>query len=82
MNQSRQAAAGRGEPGHRAPGPLRILRVRDVVVKTGLSRSAIYERIKTGSFPKSVPLGERAVGFLEHEIDAFIGELIDRRGAA
>ena len=47
-----------------------LLRIRDVVRTTGLSRPTIYHRIKTGVFPSSVKLGERAVGWPEHEIAA------------
>ena len=44
------------------PAPTVILRRRVVQERTGLSRSTIYLRMAQGSFPKSVPLGVRAVG--------------------
>jgi prophage regulatory protein len=46
----------------------RILRRSDVESATGLPRSTIYERMAAGTFPKPVPLGVRAVGWLEEEI--------------
>lgn len=57
---------------------IRILRFGDVVRKTGLSRSAIYQRLRTGDFPSSVELGPRAVGFVEMEIDDYLRRLIAR----
>lgn len=55
---------------------LRILRFPDVVKKTGLSKSAIYQRIRANDFPAPVQLGPRAVGFIAHEVDIFICALI------
>ena len=50
----------------------RILRLADVKVRTGLSRSSIYLNISKGHFPKHISLGARSVGWLESEIDAWI----------
>jgi prophage regulatory protein len=55
-----------------------ILRMPAVIKKTGLSRTAIYNRIINGSFPKQIVLGPRAVGFLECEIDEWIDRCVDR----
>jgi len=49
-----------------------ILRLKDVMSKTGLARSTIYARMADGSFPKSVALGGRVAGWLDHEIDDWI----------
>jgi prophage regulatory protein len=56
---------------------LRILRFPDVVSKTGLSKSAIYERIRSAEFPAPVALGPRAVGFVSHEIDRWLSNVIE-----
>lgn len=56
--------------------PNAILRRKQVQVRTGLSRSTIYERMKTGAFPKPVSLGPRAVGWIEAEIDRWLSERI------
>ena len=45
---------------------ISILRRKQVEERTGLSRSTIYFRIQEGSFPKPVPLGLRAVGWIEN----------------
>ena len=49
-----------------------LLRLPAVQVRTGLSRSTIYLRISRGEFPKQVSLGERAVGWLESEINSWV----------
>jgi prophage regulatory protein len=46
----------------------RILRRREVESVTGKPRSSIYADIAAGTFPKPIPLGEKAVGWLEDEI--------------
>ncbi len=53
-----------------------ILRLPEVKKRTGLSRSSIYAMINKGQFPKQIPLGDRAVGWLEEEIDGWITEKI------
>ena len=50
----------------------KILRLPAVKERTGLSRSSVYQKIGSGEFPKAIPLGARAVGWLESEIDAWI----------
>lgn len=65
---------------------IRILRLPEVKVRCGLSRSAIYDRMDPASprfdprFPKRVCLG-RAVGWVEHEVDDYLAQLVaDSRG--
>ena len=52
-----------------------ILRLPDVKRSTGLWRSTIYLCISQGTFPKPVSLGERALGWLEAEVQ----QLLQRR---
>lgn len=47
---------------------MRLIRLKEVVSSTGLARSTIYKYIAEGTFPKSVPLGERCVGWVEGEV--------------
>jgi prophage regulatory protein len=54
------------------PESPRILRLSGVREKTGKSTSAIYADMAKGMFPRPVPLGDRAVGWLEHEVGAWI----------
>ena len=58
--------------------PLRVLRLRQVEARTGLSRSSIYARVAKGTFPPPIRLGPRAVGWIESEVEAWIREQIAR----
>ena len=49
-----------------------ILRLPKVKFQTGLSRTAIYDRIAKGEFPPQISLGSRAVGWLESDIQNWI----------
>ena len=49
-----------------------FLRRKQVETRTGLSRSTIYQYIKDGFFPKPIPLGPRAVGWLESDVSDWI----------
>ena len=49
-----------------------ILRLQAVIARTGLSRSTIYSKVKKGEFPSPVNLGERAVGWLDSEIESWL----------
>ena len=50
----------------------RILKLPEVVEITSLSKSTIYEYLKTGEFPKQVKLTKKSVGWRESEIIAFL----------
>lgn len=50
----------------------KIIRLVDVMARTGLSRSNIYLQMSEDRFPKSIAIGLRSVGWLEHEIDEWI----------
>jgi prophage regulatory protein len=52
----------------------RILRLEEVKHRTGLGRTCIYNWIKEGRFPRQINLGARAVGWSDHEINAWIEE--------
>ena len=52
--------------------PHTMLRFPTVKARTGLSRSTIYLRISRGTFPASVSLGGRAVGWIEAEVQAWL----------
>jgi prophage regulatory protein len=54
-----------------------ILRLPEVKDRTGLSRSTIYLWISEDRFPRPISLGDRAVGWIESEIDAWLNEQIE-----
>lgn len=51
---------------------VRLLRLAQVEIITGLKKSAIYEKIKTGTFPVAVRLGSRSVAWRSDEIQRWI----------
>lgn len=63
-----------------------IIRLPQVQQRTGVSRTTIYEWMKAGTFPSSISLGSRSIGFLSNEIDAWIESRVtasrSSRGAA
>jgi prophage regulatory protein len=61
---------------------LVILRRKEVEARTGLSRSTIYNRIQRGTFPGQISLGDRAVGWVEAEIEEFLAKRIAQRDRA
>lgn len=52
----------------------RMLRRKEVEQITGRSRSAIYEGMAAGTFPKPVKIGARAVAWPESVIREWIAE--------
>jgi len=47
-----------------------ILRLPEVIRRSGNSRSTIYLRIKQGLWPRPVELGPRSRGFTDGEVEA------------
>lgn len=63
--------------------PNRIIRMKELMHLTGLSRSSIYAFLKSGVMGGKIKLGTRAVGFLESDVLAFIAARVAAsRGAA
>jgi prophage regulatory protein len=54
------------------PKSRRILRLPQTIEKSGLGRDSIYRGAREGWFPRPVKLSERASGWFEDEIDAFL----------
>ena len=54
-----------------------ILRLPDVKIRIGLSRSSIYLRISQDRFPNPISLGGRAVGWIEAEINDWLNQQIE-----
>lgn len=57
---------------------LTILRRKQVEARTGLARSTIYDRIKAGTFPAPISLGEKSVGWVESEVSGWIAAQIGK----
>jgi prophage regulatory protein len=54
----------------------KILRLPEVIQRTGLSKSSIYAFVSEGTFPQSISLGARAVGWSESELNSWIEQRI------
>ncbi|MCW0101044.1 helix-turn-helix transcriptional regulator [Burkholderia pseudomallei] len=59
--------------------PKRILRIEDACIKLGMPRSTFYRAVALGELPKPIKLGEKATGWVESELDAFIDARIAAR---
>lgn len=57
----------------------RILRLRQVIQRIGLKRDSIYRGARENWFPKPIKLGERASGWFEDEVDAWLQQRADER---
>lgn len=58
----------------------RLIRLRDVMSRTGLGRSNIYQKIQRGGFPRAARIAGVAA-WSETEISAWITEQLARRDA-
>lgn len=58
---------------------MRIMRLKEVMSVTGFKRSSVYKYIAIGTFPKPVPLSERAVGWVSTEIEDWVKARITER---
>ena len=68
-------------PGALAPeAPRRLLRLPEVIARTGLSRTSIYRAMGAGDFPRAVPLYRRGVAWPESEIETWINSRLAARG--
>ncbi|EKN6339550.1 AlpA family transcriptional regulator, partial [Yersinia enterocolitica] len=47
----------------------RFIRLPEVLKRTGLCKAWIYKLISQDRFPEPIKLGERAIAFVESEID-------------
>lgn len=62
---------------------LRILRIKQLVERTQLSRATLYTLMSTDpTFPQKIKMTARTVGFLESEVDAWIAARAQSRLAA
>ena len=52
--------------------PTTILRLEEVIRRTGLCKSSIYETMRVGDFPKPLKLTARARGWRELDIERWL----------
>ena len=58
---------------------MRFIKLPQVISITGLSRSAVYQAISEGRFPKQVNLGVRSIAFLESEVQEWMEHCVANR---
>lgn len=51
---------------------MRLLRLNDVIERTGLGRATIYLWMQEGKFPQRVKIGSHTVAWKESDIDDWI----------
>lgn len=60
---------------------IRFVRLPEVLIRTGLSRSSIFAKMSQGEFPKHYKLGldpkSRAAGWKESDLDDFLRRLVE-----
>lgn len=52
--------------------PDRIIRLKTVLSRTGLSRSTVYRKMQDGTFPRNLKISTRCAGWRESSIEAWI----------
>ncbi|QKC93769.1 helix-turn-helix transcriptional regulator [Mesorhizobium sp. NZP2298] len=54
--------------------PDRIVRLKTVLARTGLSRSTIYRKIAEGTFPAQVKISVNGAGWRESEVNRWVDD--------
>ena len=67
----------------------RLIRLPEVINRTGYGRTSIYRKMEDGSFPRCVKLGGpledtnafdcRAIAWIEEEVDQWMESMIEER---
>ena len=58
-----------------APAAARLIRLPEVMARVGLKRSAIYQRMSEGRFPRSRSLSPKCTVWVESEINAWVASI-------
>ena len=61
------------------PQPDRIIRLKTVLSRTGLSRSTIYRKIAEGTFPAQLKISASGSGWHESDVDRWIANPVGWR---
>ena len=75
--RSRQKQRAGGSAATREPD--RIIRLKTVLARTGLSRSTIYRKIAEGTFPPQIRISVNGSGWHESEINRWIADPVSWR---
>ena len=61
-----------GEAARQHGAVSRLLRLPEVISRVGLGRSTIYLLVSRAEFPRPISIGDRAVAWVESDIDAWV----------
>lgn len=53
-----------------------LIRLSEVMRRTGYSKAWIYRLLKEERFPASIKIGSRSIAFIESEVDDWINQRI------
>ncbi len=56
----------------------RLIRLPEVMARTGFGKAWIYYLISKGHFPPPIKIGSRAIAFIENEINDWIQLRVER----
>ena len=69
----------------------RLIRLPEVLSRTGYGRTSIYRKMEEGTFPKCLKLGgpindhnkfdSRAIAWIEDEVDQWVDSIIEERNS-
>ena len=62
--------------------PDRILRLKAVLERTGLSRSTMYRKLQNGTFPRNVQISIRCTGWRESAVNEWMRNPIFYEGSS
>ena len=62
--------------------PVTLIRIRDVVSMTGISKSQVYRLANMGAFPKPTRLTAQSVAWVKQEVQAWIDDKVQARDSA
>jgi prophage regulatory protein len=78
-------------PSSNKPKP-RLIRLPEVLSRTGYGRTSIYRKMEEGTFPKCLKLGgpikdstkfdSRAIAWIEDEVDQWVESIIEERDSS
>jgi prophage regulatory protein len=60
---------------------MKFIKLKEVMATTGLGRSSVYKFMDEGRFPKSISLGDRAVAWIDDEIEEWMMNKVAQRDA-
>ena len=59
----------------------RLVRLKEVKYQVGMGRTAIYAGMKAGTFPKNYAISARSRAWASDEIDEWVDQRVNGRGA-